>query len=379
MKDKRLVNFELLRIVSMLLIILFHVIMHANLTAKTTDSLKTLIEFIYTFTTFHVNSFVLLSGYFQYNKEFKLKKFLSLFNATWFYKIIFALIFIYFGYVKMKGFDVLLFILPINFSYSYGSNYWFINVYLCLYLLSPFINTLIKNLDYNSHKKLCILLFILVSIISTITLKQVVEVNGYNIISFIFLYIVGAFLGKYKNKRAEFIKLNKEKKQVLLLFIFTILVIIDFLVVVSKKEMANYNSVFFNYINSLLNNYNLFSNPFIVIKSIIYFLLFETIEIKGKIISKIISKIAKTTFGVYLVHENLFVFTYMYKYLPFHYHKYLYGYSTIIKLFIITILIFIVSSIIEAIRQLIIKLISKTKLHKYISNKVYNYLDNLIK
>src|SRR5574344_2672576 len=61
-------NFELLRIVSMLMIVTWHVIVHSKAYDLTSGSTHILIQMFSALLMIHVNSFVLLSGYFQRDK-----------------------------------------------------------------------------------------------------------------------------------------------------------------------------------------------------------------------------------------------------------------------------------------------------------------------
>ena len=146
-KTERNSNFELMRIISMFLIVVWHLIFHSNLLNKTTGSLNLLIHLIYIIISIHVNSFILVSGYFQYNKKFKPKKIVSLISTTWFYKLAYAIIFSLTGIVTLTKTEILFFIQPFNFNFGYGEFYWYINMYIFLYLLSPFINKLIENIN----------------------------------------------------------------------------------------------------------------------------------------------------------------------------------------------------------------------------------------
>ena len=96
---------------------------------------------------------------------------------------------------------------------------------------------------------------------------------------------------------------------------------------------------------------------------------FETLNIKNKFINKL----ASLTFGIYLVHENNFVFERLYKHLPIEINGVIYP-NVIIKMLLYSIIIFIVSAIIEYIRQLLSKLITKTKIYKKFINKIENYI-----
>ena len=70
---KRNSNFELMRIVSMFFVVLWHIILHGNVINNCANpTIKILLQIIMFCIIIHVNSFVLLSGYFQSKSEFKL-------------------------------------------------------------------------------------------------------------------------------------------------------------------------------------------------------------------------------------------------------------------------------------------------------------------
>ena len=87
-------NFELLRIISMFFIVVYHVLVHGQILEHATGSMELMTVFIEAFILVHVNSFILITGYFQCKSKMKLGKVLSLNNATWFYKVVIMLILI---------------------------------------------------------------------------------------------------------------------------------------------------------------------------------------------------------------------------------------------------------------------------------------------
>ncbi|MBO5530371.1 MAG: acyltransferase family protein [Bacilli bacterium] len=359
MKQKeRNSNFELMRIVSMFLIIVWHFIMHTHLISRTTGELNFVIRVIYLLIAVHVNSFVLVSGYFQYNKDINSKKIFSLIGKTWFYKLMYALIFVFFGIVTMSKFDFFFFLQPLNITYSYGEFYWFINIYICLYLLIPYLNILIKNLSYNMHKKLIIILFILLSIIPRIALWSTMSNHGTTLITFIMLYLIGAFFGKYKlrdNYHFKYYSIKKYKFVINILFIITCF--LSVIVLCSSDYLRMYsNTLIFDYFSRFFGeNYIDFATPLIVIESVLYLLIFESINIK----SKIINKIGTLTFGIYLVHENKFLFDTFYNWLPIGTSGLIFSKKILILIIAYSLMIFMVSAVIEYIRQIITKAIIK--------------------
>ena len=72
-------SYELMRIVSMFLIVLYHIIMHGKVLENCqNEGLKIIFEFIEFVTLVHVNSFILVTGYFQAESNFKQSKIWSL-------------------------------------------------------------------------------------------------------------------------------------------------------------------------------------------------------------------------------------------------------------------------------------------------------------
>ena len=127
-------NFELMRIVSMLLIVGYHFAYNTNLLASTSGFIHfVILAFIY-FTLIHVNSFIILMGYFQCEKNFKFSRLISMNNEGWFYKILFLIIFIAIG-IRVETLEALQLISPITLF----KQYWFLSVYLLLYCSTAFL------------------------------------------------------------------------------------------------------------------------------------------------------------------------------------------------------------------------------------------------
>ena len=94
-------NFELLRIVSMFSIVLWHVIIHGKVLENSSNTLYYLLQIILFILITHVNSFLMITGYFQYNKKFSIKKILKIVLQLWFYNFIIYSIFHFFNIIKL--------------------------------------------------------------------------------------------------------------------------------------------------------------------------------------------------------------------------------------------------------------------------------------
>lgn len=363
-------NFELMRIISMFMIVLWHVIIHGKMLDNSTGIIQLFLYFILTICIVHVNSFVMVTGYFQYEKDFSLKKFIKLFNMQWFYRAIITIIFTLIGFITLSKVDFLREVLPIGSFY----NYWFLNCYLVLYLISPFLNKFIKACNQKELRHCLIISFILFSVVAYFTGNAAVNNSGSTILQFVFLYLLGAYLHKYPiSNNYHFIRFSKEKKQVIFMFLTIFFCVINFFMLSFSILVKNLDSsIIKSFADFIYNGIYFYSNPFVIIQTIFYFLFFETLTVK----SKIINKISGTTLGIYLIHDNSFVRNVIYKLLKID-NGNMIGLKMLIYMFIVMIIIFIICSFIEFIRDNISKWINDRKVIRNISCRFYNYISKI--
>ena len=368
---------ELMRIISMLFIIFYHIYLHSDLIAISTGGTRFLLVLIDAFFIVHVNSFVLLTGYFQSEKDAKLSKVISIFNTTWFYKLLCVLgIYIlvnYLGFsnnVDMTFHQKLVSLLPLD----RGDN-WYINNYLLIYIFSPFLNVLINKLNRKKLKKLIIILFIVFSLIGTLIIGNVVPVYGYGrcILTFILLYFVGAYLRKYPIEESRIFNVytNKMKKYVfLIIYIIIALVIMAFRM--TSLNIYSYGRMC-NEISDVLNTLTIsFLSPLVIIEAISYFLFFKNMTFN----SKIINFIGGTTFGIYLLHENIYIRENLYDWLNIGKHANG-GIKLIGMIIVLGFIMFITCMIIEIIRKGIYRFFYKRKFTEKLRNKIKNFIKSL--
>lgn len=362
---KREMNFELMRIISMLMIVFWHILCmygrddQSALINHTTGITNWLLNCLYILAIVHVNSFVIISGYFNYNKEFSKKQFLKVFNASWFYRTLFAVIFCLLGLEKFGTLSFFKHSFPIDITYTY----WYINCYLLLYLLTPFLNLFVKSATQEIHRKYLIVAFVVFCIIPSLTGQITVAANGYNIVNFCMLYLLGAYLKKYPlTENIHFKNYSKNKIRNIALTIFFCCGISNIMMDQYAKYLLTSNSSLLTFLGSIMNGFICnYSNPLVVIQSVAYFVFFGTITIKNNLLNKAIKFIAPLTLGVYLIHFNAYVREYLFTWLGLYKVDYIYSKSIILKVFALTLIIFVVCIIIEKIRQILTKKIVKIK------------------
>ena len=91
-RKDRMSNFELLRIISMLIIVIYHFALHGNIINSAQGISKAVSNVLFIGGTLGVNLFVLIGGYFMVDTDFRIKRLLKLWFATFFYSALISII-----------------------------------------------------------------------------------------------------------------------------------------------------------------------------------------------------------------------------------------------------------------------------------------------
>lgn len=277
-------NFELLRIIAMIMIVFFHFAMHSgfNFDTNSITITRLWIQFILMGGKIGVNVFVLISGYFLVSSsKFKISKVLKLWGQVFFYSVLIYGIFIAFGLETFNVKELIKNILPITFE-----QWWFASSYFVLYLLSPFINVFLTQLDRKTYKKMLMVMTICWCIIPTFTTT---DFQSNDLIWFFYLYSLAGYIKLYEK---NFTSKNK------IYFSFTFaFILLNFLIVI-LFDLIGFKIGFFG--KNATYFYNMKRLPTLLI-SIFLFLGFKNTKMKYH---KTINLISSATFGVYLIHDN---------------------------------------------------------------------------
>lgn len=369
MNKVRSSNFELMRIISMIFIILWHILMHGNVINNAANpALSKFLDFIMFIIVVHVNSFVLVFGYFQSKSHFKISKLFKLIFQVIFYSIV-----ILFVAVKLKWItDYNIVTLIENILPSCISNYWFINAYIIIYIFSDSINLVISKLSRKEYKYLLIILFIMLSIVPYITGMKIVGNNGYNYIHFFFLYLIGGYLKNYSIKDSyHFKNFSMNGYRLFLVFIFFTFAFVNYTIFYFANSINGLSNLSNFFASRIIISKISYANPLVIIQTLVYFEFFKTLKLK----SKIINLISGNVFGIYLFHDNNYMRGHIYKILKIDSGTF-YGYRHLIYVIFGLIIIFVVGWIIEMLRKLFFKLFAKLPLTKKIKIKFKNFANS---
>lgn len=333
---------EILRIISMFLIIVSHYFTHGT-TLVPGESLNGTLSSLISFGNIGTAVFILLSGYFLINSRFTFKKIFTLVSQVVFYSVVIYSLCCVFQIQSFSFSGAIKALLPTTFSL-----YWFFTTYVVLYALSPFINKLLNNISRSAHLKLIITTLFFWSVLPTISTKSLA---GNDLSLLIALYIIGAYLKKYPNK------LITHKKIDILIIAISIFIVSSFaLCIICFVPSLSKNAAFLHSRFSI----------FIILIAVALISVFSKIK---PFYSKLINTVAGATFGIYLIHDNKFFREFMWQNI-FKTAEYQSSNYMIIHLIGCSITIFAVCFIVEFIRK---QTIEKGLLLLY--DKIYDKLN----
>lgn len=350
-KKTRMANIELLRVISMLMVVTLHFLGRGgvNAGATTLSSTWILASVWDSLAIISVNVYVLISGYFLIKSSFKMQKLIDIVLQVFTYSFGLYLIFLITGKnsFSISGFGTSIIPLLTN-------QYWFASAYAGLYILFPFINKALLTMTQKQHRNLCIILILMFTMyLPSTTLQQ----SGTSIVWVICLYVFGAYLRLYYVPKGA---LNW--KNVVFYLVPAILlplskIGISIVAKIISPSLLVYNGWFYKY-NSI----------FVVWAAVALFVVFLNIEIHSEKLSKFICLMGSLTFGVYLFHNNPSLRDHLWNALnlPSIMNNWWFFFAGVG----IIVLIFIVSAIVEFIRQKIYLLFINSDLYKKVYNRI---------
>lgn len=280
-KTRRQSNFELLRCVLMLCVIIVHynsTDMGGALVFVNPGSINDhFIRFMESAAIICVNGFILLTGYFGYKRTtMTLRKPLGLLLYVLAYNYLFYFLDVFMGRAPFTLQHLVFQLIPNN---------WYVVLYITLLLISPYLNIVVNQLNRKNMLVLLCVFMILFSIWSTVLDigAELIPFNvrgnstvalsgtqaGYSIVNFVLLYFIGAAMHKW-----ELFSWSR-KKDILLYFAMVILIFVTSL-----------------FVNAAWN----YSCTLVILSSVFLFNYFRKLVVRSDILNKIAGAA-----GVYLI------------------------------------------------------------------------------
>ena len=268
-------SLELLRIIAMLMIVMFHFALHGgfNFHANSVTPNKLWYQFMMMGGSLGNDIFVMLSGYFLVKSSgWKLRKLFDLWLRMLFYwAILFCLSYFCWGTVSD--------IITLRGVLATKVQWWFAYTYCALYLLHPYINMLLREVVRDDVKKFIVMLAVLWLIIRIVP-KEYQKLT--NLLIFIFLYSIAGYF------RLRASSLGSVK----CITLGVILIGIKFLTVI----MPDIFGLKFSSLEMM--------DPLTIFAVLCLLLGFGHLKITY---SNVINILASATFGIYLIHDSKFV------------------------------------------------------------------------
>ena len=294
-ENKRNYGIDALRSVSMFMVVVMHVLSKGGIFQVvekrgeiTPDYLVAWFLEIFCFVS--VNCFALITGYFGVKGKYRYANLATLWLRVLFYTVTITLVFQIFFPELMTWQRWPKAFFPVIFEH-----YWYFTSYFILFLLIPFFNLALHKLSEKQSGALIIGLLFALSVIQTLPNSDVFRIKdgGYSGWWIMMMYLVGAYIGKYR----IFKKLSKAK----CLLIYIVASLVTFLSEIGLDLIKDDfpEDLLGTPLNKYLTHY---CSPTVVIASVALFLFFMKLNIRSAALQKVIAFFAPLAFSVYLIH-----------------------------------------------------------------------------
>ena len=280
LNGNRETNFEIYRIVLMLLIFAHHYVVNSGLTAADgpiaydiTAKRALLYLTVGAWGPSALNGFALISGFFMYNRQLSGKKYVRLLAEVMFYRLLFAAAFWVAGYEAFSLNALVKALIPVTNAKDSE-----IQAVLIVYLSIPILNRISEALSERMYVGLLVLAGFTYTLCGSFRFMTVAV--DY-VVWFAVMYLLGAYIGRYPKKRYD-----RASVWGLLLFI----------------SLAVSFATILNCINRRISVYTYMDAPYKLmplLNGLTSFLFFRRLKLRK---SRVINLIASATFGVMLIH-----------------------------------------------------------------------------
>lgn len=299
MKKERLPGLDIIRSLAIFLVFLIHMIAISGATQSEVVHFKWgMVNFARFLALNCVPLFLLLTGFLQSNKKLTLKHYTGGVPLIFSYLSVSAIVALLYALQYGAPGDRIdrLVLHVFDFSFGYA---WYVEMYLCVFLLIPFLNILFDALEKRGQLCLIAILVFLTMVPSFVGNFQVAGIWFEIIPDFlentyvIAYYFIGAYIAKYR---------PSPKK---------LWCIIVALVVLLGETLAVWFWHDWEYVWHICCDFNCLTHTVV---SVCIFLIFYDIKLKCKPLNFIFGEISVCSFEMYLL--SFFADQFLYQYLP---------------------------------------------------------------
>lgn len=278
-KQKREYSFDILRVISMIMVIVIHVANVYSRAYGTINNFSFLGSLIFnTISRISVPIFFMISGALLIERKFDKKKYFTRLKKYLIIIVIWDIIYliwekIYLGISYQALYKLI--------TKPYRAHLWFLYTIIALYALQPILKIILDK----SNKIGKVILLFLWFMLSSYSLINPHIAKSFTLFSYIGYFVIGSYIYKYMKEKQlkKYIPIN--------------IIIITLLLMISIT--LNYNKSIKK--DTFYNLYFAYRTPFIILSSILFFIIIVSI-FKDKEPNKIIIKLSDCSLGVYLIH-----------------------------------------------------------------------------
>lgn len=279
---ERNLGIDLLRIVSMLTIVIYHLLGYGwilPLIHETSWKFE-LLTALNSLCKIGVDCFVLISGYVGIQSRYRYSSLIVQWTRVWFYSVLITLIAGVFAPGEIGPEQWFAAVTP-----TISGQYWYFSAYAGCFMLAPLIRTAIQNMKQRQAGICAALLLLVFSVLNTAKGTDPFYTNaGNNTLWLAVLYAVGAYLGRFKpHQRVPMIALWAGA-------VFSVILLGGYIPVGKRIGLPSFQG-------SVQND-----SPLTVLLAVSLLLLFSRIRItRGK---RLVSVLSAASFSVYLIHDH---------------------------------------------------------------------------
>lgn len=301
MNKKRVLGLDIVRCVAIWFVISVHFFVNSDFYVTEVNGAGMYVLSIFRWLFFTcIALFLLLTGYLNDNTKFDRKYFYKLFKVLFSYVIVAVVSLIFKSIYLDSDISFVSGVISI-FDFSATGYTWYVEMYVGLFLLIPFLNGLYKHLRTKENRvKLILVLLVMFALPVTLKLfyppRYTIDIfSDYWLVAYPLLYFfIGKFLKDYP------LQVNSKK---MVLGLVLLLVIQSGIVFISYHNQTYLNDKLGGYVGGY---YNIFT----VLEAILLFSLLLRINLKNKICTRVITSVSLVSFEMYLISSPIDTFIY---------------------------------------------------------------------
>ena len=284
--DFRNYGLDILKILSMIYVVILHTVGMGGIIQNSSGLIRLVAIGLFFISSVAVNNFTIVSGYLSYTdipKPLNRKRLIELWFQAFFYGVMITTICFLLFPGNLSTTDFFISGFPL-----FSDEYWYFTSYFLVSLLSPFINSAIRNQSETSLRKTFLVLVFFFSFFLVFSNSKSV-VQSYTFIWILLIYIMGAIMSKAH--------IAEKISPIALIGIIVICNIINFSWFIWIDRIDVLRSSWDGFM------FSEYFSPTMLIQSMCYLMLFRRIQINGRV-KYFIRNISQCVFATYLINTH---------------------------------------------------------------------------